>query len=54
MKARQMPFEEAKAGILQELGQKKGEGEYRKWLKGLKEKSKVVINKRLLYSMTGQ
>jgi peptidyl-prolyl cis-trans isomerase C len=47
---RQISFEEARAGILQELGQMKGEGEYRKWLKGLKEKTKVVINKRLLYS----
>ncbi|MEI9476462.1 MAG: peptidyl-prolyl cis-trans isomerase [Deltaproteobacteria bacterium] len=47
---RQVTFEEAKAGILQELGRKKGDVEYRKWLRGLREKSKVVINKKLLYS----
>ena len=50
MEARQMPFEEVRADILQELGQKKGEEEYWKWLRGLKEKSKVVINKKLHYS----
>jgi len=48
--ARQMPFEEAKTGILQELARTKGEGEYRKWMKGLREKSKVVVNKRWLSS----
>jgi peptidyl-prolyl cis-trans isomerase C len=43
---RQMPFEEAKLGILQEIGQKKGEEEYQKWLKGLKGKAKVKVNKK--------
>ena len=46
--ARQIPFEEAKLGILQELLQKKGEEEYQKWLKGLKEKAKIEINKKWL------
>jgi parvulin-like peptidyl-prolyl isomerase len=43
---RQMPFEEARLGILQEIGQKKGEEEYQKWLKGLKGKAKVKVNKK--------
>jgi len=47
---RQIPFEEAKAGILQELGQKKGEDHYEKWLKGLKAKARVKINKKWLAS----
>ena len=46
----QVPFEEAKLGILQEIGQKKGEEEYQKWLKGLKGKAKVKINKKWLRS----
>ncbi len=45
---RQLPFEEAKTGILQELGQKKGEEEYQKWLKGIKDKAKIKINKKWL------
>ncbi|OGP59068.1 MAG: hypothetical protein A2162_03060 [Deltaproteobacteria bacterium RBG_13_52_11b] len=48
--SRQVPFEEAQAGILLELGRMKGDVEYREWLRGLREKSKVVINKKLLYS----
>lgn len=47
---RQIPFEEAKSGILQELGQKKGEEEYQKWLKGLKGEAKIKINKKWLRS----
>jgi len=47
---RQIPFEEAKLGILQELGQKKGEENYQKWFKGLKGKAKVKINKKWLRS----
>jgi peptidyl-prolyl cis-trans isomerase C len=47
---RQVPFEEAKSGILQELRQKKGEEEYQRWLKGLKGKAKVKINKKWLRS----
>jgi parvulin-like peptidyl-prolyl isomerase len=47
---RQIPFEEAKSGILQELAQKKGEEKYEKWFKNLKEKAKVKINKKWLRS----
>jgi parvulin-like peptidyl-prolyl isomerase len=47
---RQVPFEEAKSGILQELRQKKGEEEYQRWFKGLKGKAKVKINKKWLRS----
>ena len=50
IEARQVPFEEAKAGIVQDLERRKGEAEYQKWLRGLKEKSKVLINKKVLYS----
>jgi peptidyl-prolyl cis-trans isomerase C len=46
---RQVPFEEARSGILQELAQQKGDTGYRTWLRGLREKVKVVINKKLLY-----
>ena len=48
--SRQIPFEEAKLGILQELRQKKGEEEYQKWLKGLKGKARIKINKKWLRS----
>jgi parvulin-like peptidyl-prolyl isomerase len=41
---REIPFQEAKAKILQELAQKKGEEEYQKWLKGVKAKAKIKIN----------
>jgi parvulin-like peptidyl-prolyl isomerase len=47
---RQIPFEEAKLEILKELGQKKGEEEYQGWLKGLKGKAMVKINKKWLKS----
>ncbi len=47
---RQIPFEEAKLGILQELEQKKGEENYQKWFKGLRGKAKVKINKKWLRS----
>ena len=47
---RQIPFGEAKAGILQDLGQKRGEENYQKWLKGLKGKAKVKVNKKWLRS----
>jgi len=50
IEARQIPFEEAKLGILQELGQKKGEENYQKWFKGLKGKAKVKVNKKWLRS----
>jgi parvulin-like peptidyl-prolyl isomerase len=47
---RQIPFEEAKLGILQELEQRKGEENYQKWLKVLKGKARVKINKKWLRS----
>ncbi len=47
---RQLPFEEAKAGILQELRQKKGEEGYQQWLKALKGKARVKVNKKWLRS----
>jgi len=47
---RQIPFEEAKLRILQDLGQKKGEENYQKWFKGLKGKARVKINKKWLRS----
>jgi parvulin-like peptidyl-prolyl isomerase len=45
---RQIPFGEAKLGILQAIGQKKDEENYQKWLKDLKGKAKVKINKKWL------
>ena len=50
IESRQIPFEEAKVGILQELGQKKGEENYQKWFKDLKGKAKIKINKKWLRS----
>jgi parvulin-like peptidyl-prolyl isomerase len=50
IEARQIPFEEAKSGIIQKLAQKKGEEEFQKWFKGLKGKANVKINKRWLNS----
>jgi parvulin-like peptidyl-prolyl isomerase len=50
IESREMPFEEAKPGILQELRQKKGQREYQRWLKGIKGKAKVKLNKKWLRS----
>jgi len=47
---RQIPFAEAESGILQDLAQKRGEENYQKWLKGLKGKARVKINKKWLRS----
>ncbi|OGP99548.1 MAG: hypothetical protein A2026_19815 [Deltaproteobacteria bacterium RBG_19FT_COMBO_46_12] len=47
---RQIPFEEARLEILQGLGRKKGEENYQKWLKILKEKAIVRVNKNWLRS----
>lgn len=47
---REIPFEEAKSGIIQELRRKKAEEEYQRWLQGLKAKAKIKINKRWLSS----
>jgi len=45
---RQLPFEEVRSEIFQELRQKKGEEEYQKWLKGIKDKATIKINKKWL------
>jgi parvulin-like peptidyl-prolyl isomerase len=45
---RLVSFGEAKLGILQVLAQKKDEENYQKWLKDLKGKAKVKINKKWL------
>jgi peptidyl-prolyl cis-trans isomerase C len=50
IESRQISFEEAKTRILQDLRQKKGEEEYQRWLKGLKGKAKVKVNKKWLRS----
>jgi parvulin-like peptidyl-prolyl isomerase len=47
---RQIPFEEAKAGIVAEVLQKKREEDYESWFKRLKGKAKVEINGKLLKS----
>lgn len=47
---RQIPFEEAKSGILQDLVQERGEENYQKWLKILKGKARVRINEKLVRS----
>jgi len=45
---RQIPFGEARAGILSELERKRGEENYQKWFKSLKGKARVKINKKWL------
>jgi parvulin-like peptidyl-prolyl isomerase len=50
MESRQIPFEEAKTGILQELTQKRGEEDYQKWLNGLKRKAKIKVKQKWLNS----
>ena len=47
---REIPFVEAKPGILQELSQKKGEEEYQKWFQGAKEKARIKINHKWIRS----
>lgn len=47
---RQISFEEAQSGILEELRHKKGEEEYQQWLKGLRGKARVRINRKWLRS----
>ena len=47
---KQISFEEAKSGILEELRHKKGEEEYQRWLKGLRGRARVKINRRWLRS----
>ncbi len=48
LEPRQIPFGEAKSGILQELEREKGEENYQKWFKSLKGKTRVKINKKWL------
>ena len=48
--SRQIPFEEAKSGILHKLEQKKGEEKYEKWFRELKGKAKVKVNRKWLRS----
>ncbi len=50
VESKELSFEEAKRTILQRLEQEKGEEEYQRWLKGLKEKAKVRVNKKWLRS----
>lgn len=47
---REIPFEEARKSILKRLEREEKEEEYQKWLKSLKEKTKVRINKKWLAS----
>ncbi|MDI7261541.1 MAG: peptidyl-prolyl cis-trans isomerase [Thermodesulfobacteriota bacterium] len=47
---RELSFEEARRDIFQRLEREKGEEEYQKWFKSLKEKAKVKINKKWLRS----
>ncbi len=47
---RQVTFEEAKSRILQEIAQEKGEEGYQKWLRELKGRAKVKVNKKLFDS----
>jgi parvulin-like peptidyl-prolyl isomerase len=48
MEPRRIPFGDARLEILQALGQKKAEENYQRWLKGLKGKAQVKINKKWL------
>jgi peptidyl-prolyl cis-trans isomerase C len=47
---REISFEEAKKGILQRLEREKGEEEYQRWFKDLREKAKVKVNRKWLRS----
>jgi peptidyl-prolyl cis-trans isomerase C len=47
---RQVSFEEAKPAIVEDLERKKEEQEFERWLKDLKSKARVEINKKLLRS----
>lgn len=48
--SREIPFEEAKKSILKRLEREKKEGEYQRWFKSLKEKTKVKVNRKWLKS----
>lgn len=51
---REISFEEAKKSILERLERERGEEEYQRWLKNLREKTKVKINKKWLKSSRGK
>ena len=48
--AREVPYGEARQGIVQELRKNKEEEEYQKWLKELKRKADVKVNSRWVRS----
>ena len=50
IEARQIPFEEAKTEVYHQLEQRRGEEEYKRWLKELRAKTTVKINQKLLRS----
>ncbi len=50
VESKELSYEEAKHAILQRLEQEKGEEEYQTWLKQLKEKATIKINKKWLRS----
>ncbi len=50
VESKELSFEEARQTILQKLVQEKAEEEYQRWLKQLKEKAKVKVNKKWLRS----
>jgi peptidyl-prolyl cis-trans isomerase C len=50
LEPKELSFEEARKSILQRLEKEKEEEEYQRWLKELKEKAKVKINKKWLRS----
>lgn len=50
VESKELSFEEAKKTILQKLEQEKAEEEYQRWLKQLKEKAKVKVNRKWLRS----
>lgn len=50
IEAREIPFEEVKSRIIQTIAKKKGEENFRQWLKKLKEKAKIKVNQDWLNS----
>ena len=50
VEAREISFDEAKPGILQELRRKKEQEEYQRWLKDLRRKTTVKINEKWFQS----
>lgn len=50
VEAREIPFEEAKKSIMEKLEQVRGEEEYQRWLRELREKATVKVNRKWLKS----